>query len=138
MLLAQCRRISWDALGSAVGAWLCILIAVVSTGCSRHTSGQSASPRLRADLLTKTLWKARSGGDKEVQVVFNQGANGEIQWHSGTAEQRFAFVYKIQGHDQVIKLRLNKEVGTARLTEDSRLTFKLGAHDYLLEPEARP
>ena len=71
-------------------------------------------------------------------MVFNQGANGEIRCSTGKAEERFDFVYKIQGHDQIIKLRLKKEVGTAKLTEDSRLAFKVGPHDYLLEPEARP
>jgi hypothetical protein len=117
---------------------LWILILVLCTGCSRHAAGESAAPRLRADLLTKTLWKTRSGGDKQIQVLFNPGANGEIRWNWAKGEQRFDFIYKIQAHDQVIKLRLDKEVGAAKLAQDSRLTFKLGPHDYLLEPEARP
>ena len=138
MLLARCRCSLADAIRASVWASLCILISVVLGGCGRHASSQAAAPRLRADLLTKTLWKTRAGGDKEIQVLFNPGANGEIRCRSGKGEERFDFIYKIQGHDQIIKLRLNKEVGAAKLSEDSRLTFKVGPHDYLLEPEARP
>jgi hypothetical protein len=130
--------ISPDAFDALMRAWLWILVSVLFTGCGRRASGESAAPRLRADLLTKTLWKTRSVGDKEIQVLFNPGANGEIRCRSGKGEQRFDFIYKIQGHDQIIRLRLDKERGTAKLTEDSRLSFKIGPHDYLLEPEARP
>jgi hypothetical protein len=130
-------RVDEKWLGAPLPAWFIVLIFIPSLGCSRHASGESAAPRLRADLLTRTLWKARSG-DKEIQVLFNRGANGEIRCNSGKAEQRFDFIYKIQGHDQIIKLRMDKERGTAKLTADSRLSFRVGPHDYLLEPEARP
>jgi hypothetical protein len=134
----RCRRISPDTFRALVRASVVMLYLFSTFGCSRHASGQSAAPRLRADLLTKTLWKARSGGHEEVQVVFNQGANGQIRCSPGNGEKRFDFIYKIDGRGQIIKLRLNKEVGIAKLTEDCRLSFKIGTHDYLLEPEARP
>jgi hypothetical protein len=132
------RRILPDARGAWSAAGFLILMLVPSPGCSRHASGESAAPRLRADLLTKTLWRTRSGAAGEIQVLFNRGAHGQIRCNSGKGEQRFDFVYKIEAHDQIIKLRLNKELGTAKLTDDSRLSFKVGAHDYLLEPDARP
>ena len=126
------------ALGAHLRVWPFMVIFVFCQGCSRHASGETAAPKLRADLLTKTLWKTRSGAAKEIQVLFNQGANGQIRCNPGKGEQRINFVYKIDIHDQIIKLRLVKERGTAKLTGDSTLSFKVGAHDYLLEPEARP
>jgi len=131
-------RCGWGAMSADLRVWLFVVILVFCQGCSRHATEQEAAPKLRADLLTKTLWKTRSGDAKEVQVLFNRGVNGQIRCNPGKGERRFDFVYKLDLHDQVIKLRLEKERGTAKLTEDSRLSFKIGAHDYLLEPEARP
>jgi hypothetical protein len=88
--------------------------------------------------LTKTLWKTRSGAGREVEVLFNQGANGQIRRKAEKGEERFDFIYKIDLRDQTIKLRLDKAHGTAKLTGDSLLSFKIGGHNYLLEPEARP